>query len=41
VDGIVEQNDDSVRVEFVNDAASITLVGINLDDITADMIGFA
>ncbi len=36
----VEQNDDSVRVEFGPDA-SITLVGINLDDITADMIGFA
>ncbi|MBA2483492.1 MAG: hemolysin expression modulating protein [Nitrosomonas sp.] len=37
----VEQNEDSVRVEFVDDAASITLVGINLDDITAEMIGFA
>ncbi len=36
----VEQDDNGVRVEFVDDAASITLVGVNLDDITPDMVIF-
>jgi Ca2+-binding RTX toxin-like protein len=36
----VEQNDDSVRIEFFNDAASITLVGVDLEDISPDMVIF-
>ncbi len=36
----VEQREDGVRVEFIDDAASIDLIGINLNDITADMVIF-
>lgn len=36
----VEQNVDGTRVEFMDDAMSITLVGVDTNDITADMIIF-
>ena len=36
----IEQDDKQVRIEFADDIASITLVGIDLSDVTTDMIIF-
>ena len=36
----VEQNVDSTRIEFMDNATSITLIGVDVNDITADMIIF-
>jgi len=36
----VEQKVDSTRIEFMDNATSITLIGVDVNDITADMIIF-
>ncbi|GJL72844.1 MAG: hemolysin expression modulating protein [Nitrosomonas sp.] len=36
----IEQDGDGTRVEFLDDIASITLVGVDVNDITSDMIIF-
>lgn len=36
----LEQDGDGTRIEFVDNAASITLVGVDVNDLTSDMIIF-
>ena len=36
----IEQNGDDTRIEFMDNAASITLVGVDMNDLTSDMIIF-
>ena len=36
----IENSNDGVIVHFINDVASITLIGVNSDDLSQDMVSF-